>query len=130
MLQKDENRRLWDVRQDGKKYTPHFGESMMSEAGEALPFAMGAARLMATGLANVTEKVRNKVLTDEERQEIEQKQAQRAETDLGNGTANNFVGYYKQMKRGNENLGAIGKSLFKKAAKAIKERGETNDSES
>lgn len=129
MLEKDENGRLWDVRQDGKKYTPHFGESMLSEAGEALPFAMGAARLMATGIANVTEKVRNKVLTDEERQEIEQKQAQQAETDLGNGTANNFVGYYKQMKRGNENLGAIGKSLFKKAVKVVKERGETNEEE-
>lgn len=129
MLQKDENGRLWDVRQDGKKYTPHFGESMMSEAGEALPFAMGAARLMSTGLANVTEKVRNKVLTDEERQEIEQKQAQRTESNWGNATANNFVGYCNQMKRGSENLGAIGKSLFKKTIKAIKERGETNEEE-
>lgn len=122
MLQKDENGRLWDVRQDGKRYTPHFGEEMMNEAGEMLPFATGAARLMATGLANVTEKVRNKILTDEERQAIEQKQAQRTETDLGNGTANNFSGYLKQMKRGNENLGAIGKSLFKKAANAIKDK--------
>lgn len=129
MLQKDENGRLWDVRKDGKRYTPHFGEEVMSEAGEALPLAMGAARLMATGLANVTEKVRNKVLTDEERQEIEQKQAQQTETNLGNGTANNFVGYYKQMKRGNENLGAVGKSLFKKAVKVIKERGKTNEEE-
>lgn len=129
MLQKDENGRLWDVRQDGKKYTPHFGESMMSEAGELLPFATGAARLLATGLANVTEKARNKILTDEERREIEQKQAQQSEVDLGNGTANNFVGYYKQIKRGNENLSAISKSLFKKAAKAIKEGGEQNEEE-
>lgn len=124
MLQKDENGRLWDVRQDGKKYTPHFGEEMMSEAGEALPLALGAARLMATGLANVTEMVRNKVLTDEERQKIEQKQAQQSEADLGNGTFNNFVGYSKQMKRGSENLAAIGKSLFKKTVKVVKERGE------
>lgn len=129
MLQKDENGRLWDVRNDGKKYTPHFGEEMLSEAGDMLPFATGIARLMATGVANVTEKVRNKVLTDEERQELEQKQAQRTKTDFGNGTANNFVEYYNQMKRGNENLGAIEKSLFKKAVKAVKAVKERGDKE-
>lgn len=129
MLQKDENGRLWDVRKDGKKYTPHFGEEVLSEAAETLPFAMGVSRLMATGLANVTEKVRDKVLTDEERQKIEEKQAQRTETDLGNGTANNLVGCCKQMNRGSENLRAIGKSLLKKAVKAVKEKGETDEEE-
>lgn len=129
MLQKDENGRLWDVRNDGKKYTPHFGEEVVSEAGDMLPIAVGIARLMATGVANVTEKVRDKVLTDEERQELEQKQAQRAEANLGNGTANNFVEYYNQIKRGNENLNAIEKSLFKKAVKAVKAVKERGDKE-
>lgn len=129
MLQKDENGRLWDVRQDGQKYTPHFGESVMSEAGEMIPFAVGAARLLATGVANVTEMVRDKVLTDEEKQEIEQKQAQAAQIDLGNGTANNFAGYIKQMARGNENLRAIGKSLFKRAASSMKDKGEDKHEE-
>lgn len=60
----------------------------------------------------------------EEKQEIKQMQTQQREIDLGNSTANNFIGYLKQMKRGNDDLAAITKSLFKRAANKVKDNKE------
>ena len=79
-LMKDEDGRLWDVDLNGKKHSPNFGQEVGSELIDGLPLAMGIAKTvlkgMDKGLAAMSSKRANAILSDEEKAQLEKARAE------------------------------------------------------
>ncbi len=84
-LMKDEDGRLWDVDLNGKKHSPNFGQEVGSELIDGLPLAMGIAKTvlkgMDKGLAAMSSKRANAILSDEEKAQLEKARAEAKQKD-------------------------------------------------
>lgn len=119
------NGQLYDQRSDGRLYTPHFGEEVMTDMLVMFPMALKISVYMLKGIHCVVKALRNLILTKEEVEKAEKWENEKiipfvAKT-AGSGNIISAIlvaNYY--MLSGNVYLLLIAKSIVMRGYRAVR----------
>lgn len=97
---------------DNRNFGEEVGEGLIS----GLPMALNISKGIFKGMTKATQMLRDKVLTEEELEEIREEEAQK-EKEISNssGILGSLKSINNESMQATSNLAAIGRSLFNKA---------------